>query len=115
MASEYPNAHFTGVDIARLYPLEIKPENVSFSQANVLVGLPFPDDTFDFIHMSFMLFAFTLKNWEIAINELVRVCKPGGYVELMEKDIFWFNEGPFCKAARTVSEYHLLFRFRRKK
>ncbi|CAB4444700.1 unnamed protein product [Rhizophagus irregularis] len=102
MASEYPNAHFTGVDIARLYPLEIKPENVSFAQANVLVGLPFPDDTFDFIHMSFMLFAFTLKNWEIAINELIRVCKPGGYVELMEKDIFWFNEGPFCKAARTV-------------
>jgi ubiquinone/menaquinone biosynthesis C-methylase UbiE len=105
MASEYPNAQFTGIDIARLYPSEIKPENVSFVQANVLVGLPFPDNTFDFIHMRFMLFAFTLKNWEVAINELIRVCKPGGYIELMEKDIIWFNEGPFCKAARTVSEY----------
>ena len=105
MASEYQYAHFTGVDIAQLYPAEIKPQNVSFVQSNVLTGLPFQDDTFDFIHMRFMLFAFTLKNWELAIKELVRVCKPGGYIELEEKDILWYNEGPFCKAARTVSKY----------
>ncbi|CAG8786808.1 3110_t:CDS:2, partial [Acaulospora morrowiae] len=32
----------------------------------------------------------------------VRVTKPGGWVEVMEKDIYWHNEGPFCKAARTA-------------
>ncbi|CAG8531583.1 2781_t:CDS:2 [Funneliformis caledonium] len=102
MASEYQNAHFTGIDVAELYPLEIKPKNVSFVQANVLEGLPFDDNTFDFVYMRFMLFAFTLKNWEVAIKELIRVCKPDGFIEMMEKDIFWYNEGPFCKSARTV-------------
>ncbi|CAI2161753.1 17061_t:CDS:2 [Funneliformis geosporum] len=102
MAFEYKNAHFTGIDVAELYPVEIKPKNVSFVQANVLEGLPFEDNTFDFVYMRFMMFAFTLKNWDIAIKELARVCKPGGFIELMEKDIFWYNEGPFCKSARTV-------------
>jgi ubiquinone/menaquinone biosynthesis C-methylase UbiE len=110
MASEYQHAHFTGVDVAQLYPLEIKPQNVSFVQSNVLTGLPFEDNTFDYVHMRFMIFAFTLKNWELAIRELVRVCKPGGYIEIVEKDILWFNEGPFCKAVRTASKYSIYFR-----
>ncbi|CAG8811811.1 1985_t:CDS:2, partial [Dentiscutata erythropus] len=41
-------------------------------------------------------------DWERAIKEVVRVTKPGGWVEIMEKDLYWYNEGPFCKAARTA-------------
>ncbi|RHZ87026.1 hypothetical protein Glove_41g82 [Diversispora epigaea] len=102
MATEYQNPQFTGIDVAPLYPTEIKPENVTFQQANVLLGLPFEDNTFDFVYIRFMIFAFSVEDWERAIKEVVRVTKPGGWVEIMEKDLYWCNEGPFCKAARTA-------------
>ncbi|CAG8534235.1 11714_t:CDS:2, partial [Scutellospora calospora] len=100
MATEYQRPQFVGVDIAPLYPSEIHPTNVKFHQANVLSGLPFEDETFDFVYMRFMVFAFTINDWERALKEALRVTKKGGYVEIMETDIKWYNEGPFCKSSR---------------
>lgn len=111
MATEFPNPKFTGIDIAPLYPTEIKPENVTFQQSNVLTGLPFEDNTFDFVYIRFMIFAFSLEDWERAIREVVRVTKPGGWIEIMEKDIYWYNEGPFCRAARIAGKDHFPFFF----
>ena len=47
-----------------------------------------------------MIFAFTLKDWKFAIKEICRVCKVGGYIEFMEKDILFENEGNYTKSAR---------------
>ncbi|CAJ0909134.1 9966_t:CDS:2 [Entrophospora sp. SA101] len=102
MASEFTKPKFFGVDIEPLYPAEIKPENVQFVNANVLTGLPFEDNTFDFVYMRFMLFAFTIADWERAVSELIRVTKVGGFIEIMENDIQWYNENPFCNSVRTT-------------
>ncbi|KAF0556274.1 S-adenosyl-L-methionine-dependent methyltransferase [Gigaspora margarita] len=99
MATEYPRPQFVGIDIVPLYPSEIHPTNVKFRQANVLTGLPFEDETFDFVYMRFMTFAFTINDWERAIKEALRVTKKGGYVEIMETDFRWYNEGPFDKTS----------------
>ncbi|CAG8748121.1 5675_t:CDS:2, partial [Cetraspora pellucida] len=48
MASEYTSSSFTGIDISPVFPSNIKPRNVEFYQMNVLDGLPFEDNTFDF-------------------------------------------------------------------
>ncbi|CAG8507824.1 3280_t:CDS:2 [Racocetra fulgida] len=75
MATEHQRPQFVGVDIAPLYPSEIHPTNVKFRQANVLSGLPFEDETFDFVYMRFMTFAFTINDWERALKEILRVTK----------------------------------------
>ena len=69
MATEYPRSKFTGIDVAPSYPIHIKPHNVEFLQANILNGLPYADNTFDFV---FMIFAFLLKN---AIKEISEMSK----------------------------------------
>ncbi|CAG8467703.1 7704_t:CDS:2 [Dentiscutata erythropus] len=106
MATENKCPQFVGVDIVPLYPSEIHPTNVKFRQANVLSGLPFEDETFDFVYMRFMTFAFTVNDWERALKEALRVTKKGGYVEIMETDFRWYNEGPFNL---TSSMYKLLY------
>ncbi|CAG8438530.1 1602_t:CDS:2 [Diversispora eburnea] len=89
----YPQTKFTGIDIAPIFPTSVKPQNVEFIQANILKGLPFKDNTFDFVMIRLMIFAFTIDEWEKAVKEAVRVCKVGGWIEMMEKDILFFGAG----------------------
>ncbi|CAG8693216.1 10426_t:CDS:2 [Funneliformis caledonium] len=98
MAESYPKTLFTGVDFAPIFPQEKKPENAKFLQANILDGLPFLDDTFDFVHMRLLVTAFSSKEWEEKIiPELVRVTRQGGWVEFMESDIQYYNDGPITQ------------------
>lgn len=43
---EYPNCRFTGIDMCSLWPQVIRPVNLTFTEANVLQGIPYPDKTF---------------------------------------------------------------------
>ncbi|KAG1097848.1 hypothetical protein G6F59_001134 [Rhizopus arrhizus] len=58
MAVNYPEHNFTGVDLSDMFPTTIRPENAKFELMNVLGGLPFDDNTFDFVNMRFMATAF---------------------------------------------------------
>ncbi|CAG8505198.1 9716_t:CDS:2 [Acaulospora morrowiae] len=94
MSEAYPLSSFIGVDFMPIFPQE-KPENAKFIQANILDGLPFLDDTFDFVHMRLLVTAFTTTEWEQkVIPEIIRVTRQGGWVEFMESDIQYCNEGP---------------------
>lgn len=84
MAADYPNSTFIGLDAADVFPKEDLPPNCSFMMADVLNGLPFEDETFAFVFQRFLVYAFTPKDWETDIKELIRVTKPGGWVELFE-------------------------------
>lgn len=83
MAQDYPNSTFVGVDQEEVSPMSDVPSNCNFMRGNIL-NLPFADNTFDFTFQRLLLFAFTPAEWEIAVSELVRVTKPGGWVELFE-------------------------------
>ncbi|CAG8770293.1 6603_t:CDS:2, partial [Funneliformis caledonium] len=100
VATEYKKSKFTGVDIKPTYPIDTKPCNVEFVQTEELTRLPFDDNTFDYVFCRAMMFAFKITDWEIAIKEICRVCKVGGYVEFMEKDIVIENEREFTKKLR---------------
>ncbi|CAG8451729.1 445_t:CDS:2 [Paraglomus occultum] len=96
IASAYPLTDFIGIDINPLFPSpsDISQHNIKFVQADVLDKLPFEDDSFDYIRMALFSNTFTHDEWQPALQELIRVLKPGGFIELMEPDYRLQNMGP---------------------
>ncbi|CAG8778533.1 20346_t:CDS:2, partial [Dentiscutata erythropus] len=86
MGLEYPSSLFIGIDIdpSNFPSSDQCPSNVCFITCNAIYGIPFPQNTFDFVNMSMMWGAFSEDQWIIVIKELVRVLKQGGWVELTE-------------------------------
>ncbi|KAI7855347.1 hypothetical protein BDC45DRAFT_505987 [Circinella umbellata] len=95
MASEFPQAQFYGIDLSTMYPADIKPLNTHFCQGDVLNGLPYMDNYFDFVHMSLVYNCFSFEDRKKLLNEIRRVLKPGGYVEFRDVDPVVRNPGPY--------------------
>jgi len=92
---DFVRSEFYGIDIAPMFPSMIKPRNAHFIQANILDGLPFEDNYFDFVHLGFLSACFSEENWITqVIPECIRVCKPNGWIEFYENDGAAFNGGP---------------------
>ncbi|HEU0025868.1 MAG TPA: methyltransferase domain-containing protein [Ktedonobacterales bacterium] len=105
MATIFPQANVVGVDLVPP-PMEeagasdgasARPDNFAFVQGNILEGLPFADGTFNFTHMRLLVFALPRDRWQDVANELVRVTRPGGWVEWLEGGIATMNPGPACE------------------
>ena len=82
MTNEYPLSEFTGIDKTKLFPSLIKPSNLNFIHANILEGLPFQQNHFDFVYLNIVEPRYTKEQWAFIISELIRVAKPGGYIEV---------------------------------
>lgn len=101
MAELFPGAKVVGVDItpsptdtsAETGAADPRPRNYSFTSANVLESLPFPDASFDFVHMRLLYSAIPHQRWPFVIGELVRVTRPGGWIESVESAVA-VNPGP---------------------
>ncbi|RIB21729.1 S-adenosyl-L-methionine-dependent methyltransferase [Gigaspora rosea] len=87
IATTYPTAKIIGIDISSNQPTQIKPINFEFIKANALEGLPFEDNTFDFVFQRFLVSGYTTDKWPYVISEIVRVLKPGGFVEVCSLNI----------------------------
>ncbi|RIB18745.1 S-adenosyl-L-methionine-dependent methyltransferase [Gigaspora rosea] len=96
MASDFPNSTFVGIEKDSMYP-EHKPKNVKIVQANVLEKFPFQDDTFDFVYSRLNFLSFSESQWKNhLIKELIRVLKPGGYLECIDH-LGTDNKGPILE------------------
>ncbi|RUS15131.1 S-adenosyl-L-methionine-dependent methyltransferase [Endogone sp. FLAS-F59071] len=104
MAADYPRSTFVGIDIANVFPISNVPANCTFFNANVLKGLPFEEE-FDYVFQRFLLLAFTPEEWATSVKEIVRVTKPGGWIELFEQSVK-LERPPQCmdvwNAAQTI-------------
>ncbi|KAF0556905.1 S-adenosyl-L-methionine-dependent methyltransferase [Gigaspora margarita] len=88
MSRDYQDSTFIGLDISPMFPDPSEtPSNVAFLQCNVNDGIPFPDNTFDFVFQRFFSKYVTAEQWEDVTREIVRVTKPGGWIEFFEDDI----------------------------
>ncbi|CAG8551462.1 2426_t:CDS:2, partial [Ambispora leptoticha] len=108
MAKEYPASTFLGIDIMEISSNIIQPSNAGFLQFNVLNGLPFPNETFDFIYQRFLWAAFTSKQWIQLIHEYIRITKKGGMIELMDFEAKIHNPGPIAKKFSDALQQHLI-------
>lgn len=92
LAAEFPDANVIGVDIAPPPITDNAPSgvpaafNYTFVQANVLGALPFADNTFDFVHQRYLILAIPAGRWPRVVSELLRVTRPGGWIELIETE-----------------------------
>jgi ubiquinone/menaquinone biosynthesis C-methylase UbiE len=94
MAQLFPNANVVNTDLVPPKGseggpglgsgAERVPENYAFVQGNVLEGLPFADNSFDFVHVRLLLFAISKDKWPAVAREVLRVTRPGGWVESVE-------------------------------
>jgi SAM-dependent methyltransferase len=82
LSNQYPLTEFIGIDKTKLFPAQIKPINLNFIHADIIEGLPFQDNHFDFVYLNIVEPRYTMDQWTFIIGELKRVTRPGGYVEV---------------------------------
>ena len=113
VAQLFPNASVIGLDIKEqaadtqsgVSPAaELRPANYSFVSSNILEGLPFPNASFDYVHQRLLFFAIPSDRWQFVLDELVRVTRPGGWVEVVEGRYGYEPMGP---AAQHISDVML--------
>lgn len=102
MAQLFPGANVIGLDVkppavdaraADQPQADQRPPNYAFIPGNLLEGLPFDDGAFDFVHQRLLFTAIPHDRWPWVIQELTRVTKRGGWVELVDS-IGLVNGGP---------------------
>lgn len=85
MARLFPQAHIIGVDISAASLEYTSSPAYTFCLADVLKGLPFPDQQFEYVHQRLLVAAIPAAHWPGVIQELIRVTCPGGWVELVRR------------------------------
>ncbi|KAJ7126888.1 S-adenosyl-L-methionine-dependent methyltransferase [Mycena epipterygia] len=126
-AKQWPNAHITGFDLTQIqpellqldafymeclqdagqsaHPLPIADAlaaRVRWVHGNLLEGLPFPSDHFDFVHISGIGLGVPEDEWQFVLEEVSRVMQCNGVLEVIEEDLIF----PHIPAARP-SRAHL--------
>lgn len=100
IAQEFPHARVIGLDmepaqaLSRSSSAMTPPTNYQYVQGNLFQGLPFPDSSFNFTHQRMLALAVPAKSWPQCLNELVRVTRPGGWIELLEIGATINHAGP---------------------
>ncbi|KAI8812732.1 S-adenosyl-L-methionine-dependent methyltransferase [Cladochytrium replicatum] len=89
MYRDFPRGEYHGVDITTTAWSDVflrLGAQITLIRANVLERLPYPDNTFDYVHQQALIAGIPSNLWPQVIAELVRVLKPGGYLDLCEAD-----------------------------
>ncbi|CAG8705694.1 16632_t:CDS:2, partial [Racocetra fulgida] len=104
MRNDFPNSTFVGIDIQSggFPPINERPPNTGFLEHNLITGVPFPDETFDYVHMQSMFSALTKQQYIDVIHELVRVTKCNGWIEIYEPNLDVKNLGNSMKAVQNA-------------
>ncbi|KAF7336691.1 Methyltransf-25 domain-containing protein [Mycena venus] len=113
-AKQWPNAQIIGFDLKDIQPelfqldasymrcledcgLSPKPlpianeiaSRVRWVHGNLLDGLPFPSEYFDFVHISGIGLGVPEDEWQSVLEEVSRVMMPNGILEIIEEDLIF--------------------------
>lgn len=100
LCGEFPGAIVVGFDLEQTKPN--RPANFRLVNGNLLHGLPFGDHRFDFTHQRLMMPAIPVVHWKDVIRDLVRVTRPGGFIELVEVGDQMEPTGPATRRLREL-------------
>jgi SAM-dependent methyltransferase len=102
LCSEFPRAMVVGVDLISGKP--DRPPGYRLVRANLLKGLPFEEGAFDFVHQRLLFLALPLASWGPVVADLVRVTRPGGWIEVVEPSVFRLTgAGPAIGRLRALA------------
>ena len=104
VCAEFPAARVVGFD---LQPNKRPwPPAYCCVRGNLLQGLPFADDRFDFVHQRALISGVPVNSWPSVCRDLSRVVRPGGWVELVECPPWFESAGPvtsrLCEMLRRL-------------
>jgi ubiquinone/menaquinone biosynthesis C-methylase UbiE len=113
LSQKYPAIEVIGVDSDDIFPAPRNlPTNCQLLVCDVLKddGLAaFTDESFDVVHIRFMVLSFTRKQYFQVVKNCWRLLKPGGYIEILETDLTIHSPGPLTM--KLNEESMLLFFF----
>jgi len=93
-ASVDPAVSMVAVDIeSRLFPTS-HPKNVEFRIESVIELPSGWTDTFSLVHQRLLTIALQIPQWPVALREIYRVLRPGGWVQLGESHAWIEGEYP---------------------
>ncbi|KAG2232510.1 hypothetical protein INT48_007423 [Thamnidium elegans] len=101
IAHTFPNAKVIGLDA---FPVDdkrmkghsntISAPNIVYKYGDLTTHLPLPDNYLDIIYQRDTTSIMPHERWPFLLDELMRVAKPGGYIELVEYSFVINNPGP---------------------
>ncbi|KAF5576136.1 mRNA 3 end-processing YTH1 [Fusarium pseudocircinatum] len=106
-ADQYPNAEVIGTDLSPIQP-DWVPPNVRFELEDATSNWTWSNDTFDFIHMRYLIGA--IADWGALFKEAFRCCKPGGFVESVEVNPNFLSDDDTASNVMAVQTWNKLFR-----
>jgi len=116
-AKRWPECTFVGYDIVNVQiPLHcLDPsiaKRIQWVYGNILrQRLPFDDEEFDYVHINGMAFAIPELKWPSVFEELYRVLRPGGVIEVIEEDAMfpilprWFTAPLHAQTRRPAAHF----------
>lgn len=91
LAEDYPAIEATGIDIsvrmikyAQAHAQVRRLPNAHFQVMNILEPLPFASQSFDLVNARLLEAVMTPTTWPTLLQEMARVCRPGGIIRLTE-------------------------------
>lgn len=102
MGDRYPNAEITGTDLSPTQPLWVPP-NVKFEIDDCTKQWTWAPNSFDFIHMRYLFGA--ISDWNELLANAYRCCKPGGWVQSAEMDVFLNSDDGTLKEDSTIIKF----------
>ncbi|KAF9052510.1 hypothetical protein BDZ89DRAFT_1005460 [Hymenopellis radicata] len=95
-AKEWTSSTIIGFDLRDIQPrlFEVATHKdlarrVKWMHGNLLDGLPFPPDHFDFVRIARIGLGVPEDEWQYVLEEVARVMKPGAPLEILEEDLIF--------------------------
>ncbi|KAF7595881.1 hypothetical protein BBP40_004374 [Aspergillus hancockii] len=88
VAEQHPECQVIGLDIFPYVIPDVTPENLWLQVDDLNRPFTFPSNHFDLVHSRLLATGINLNRWRTYIQDIKRVLKPGGWVQLVE---IYFN------------------------
>jgi hypothetical protein len=62
-----------------------------------VIGIPRPDNYFDYVHQRFLIGGIPANKWKQHIQEWIHVCASDGWIEIVETNGRIVDGGPACQ------------------
>ncbi|RKP07705.1 S-adenosyl-L-methionine-dependent methyltransferase [Thamnocephalis sphaerospora] len=94
MSALFPYCQLHGVDIIDQLKRDQAPARLRLTLADLQDGLPYVSGWFDYVHQRSMRHFIPDNRWPQVTEELFRVCRAGGYIELVEYELAVMRQDP---------------------